>query len=657
MALRYQIPFTSKAGTKYVVDVYDNNYSGSVRTLIGAAQPFETTEDKSDDWFRHVRKQSGYLRVFDNGKDASGNTWDWRTMMPTSDKSHPVVLRRVVGSTSTVMWTGYLQPQSFSGKLYETNVEREYPVQCPLSVLDGIDIDISYTGIKSFAFLLELILNASGVQWSRIYFSGNIINEWLKKGIDWQNFYTWSEDSEQEPLGSYGEILEETCKFFGWTCRTHGLDIYFVSPDDDLSPTLCYITSADLHTLASGVSVYPTQGTTSAIDIATQIYASTKNEVTYMTGARGIKVEADINRQEVVLKVPFDEVTDMIEGGNVETTHEGEDYTFKIYGPMGPQPVTIDTSKVILGNYMDQNDIRSFFYLLDTHTGDLSAKHDFNWTCRLQVNYYPGQSSQNTWAFKVNSKWPVNFDHGLIYISGRTIAPGNGVMYCRMKIGNNYWNGSSWQQAWAEFPVAYGSEQSEGGGAGEIITTRALYDPYPSYKGYGIPIDSAVGGYLTFEIDRVLNDAENFGAVFLTELELGFVRHLNYAPYNDRDVNIYKASNNSGFKDEKTVNTIFASDNGNAMGLGIILNTDGSYCDGLSYPGSGGGSHESPEQHLADRMSTFFGRTHTKLKLELLTNMAEVTPSTYIGDDGGSYPISISHKWADDITSIIAIDL
>ena len=659
MALRYQIPFTSVRGTSYVVDVYDVNYTGSVRTLIGAAQPFETSEDKSDDWFKPVRSQTGYLRVFDNGKDANGNAWDWRSLMPVSDKSNPVVLRKVVGSTSTVMWHGYLQPQSFSGKMYETNVEREYPLQCPLSVLGGIDIDISYTGIKNFAFLLELILNATGIQWRRIYFTGNIVNEWLRKGIDWQNFYTWSEDSEQEPLGSYGDILEEVCKFFGWVCRTHAEDIYFVSPDDVLSPTLCYISSTDLHSLANANSVTPTTGTVSAIDITEQIYSSTKNEVTYMMGARSVKVEADINRQDVVLKVPFDEMSDMIEGGTVQTTVQDNVYTFMILGPASNEPITLNLSKVIVEQYMDQDDVRSRFYLYDSWEKDISLKHSYDWKCKLMVND-SDYSYPYVWAFRLLSKWPVNFDHGLIYIKGRVEALANGTFWARLKIGNNYWNGSSWQTSWAEFPVNFGSEDGQSAG-GDIITTRALNDPYPSYDGYGIPISSAVGGYLTLEINRVtVQDPQvesGTAEIRFTELELGFVRHLNYAPYVDRDVNIFNASNNSGFRDEKSVNTIFASDSGNAMGLGIILNTDGSYCDGLSYPGSGGGSHEQPEQHLANRISTFLNRTHTKMKLELLSNLVEVNPCTYIGDDGGSYPISISHRWTEDVTTVISIDL
>ena len=81
MAIHWQVRFVSlRQNRTYTVNIYDDNYSGNPVQLTGAAQPFSTKEEDDDDWFKPVRKQSGYLRILDNGKDNSGNTSTGKTL-------------------------------------------------------------------------------------------------------------------------------------------------------------------------------------------------------------------------------------------------------------------------------------------------------------------------------------------------------------------------------------------------------------------------------------------------------------------------------------------------------------------------------------------------------------------------------------------------
>ena len=73
-AVHWQINFVAlHSNDAYRVDILEDGYSEDVVHLRGAANPFETTEDNSDDAFTPIRKQTGSLRIADNGYDMDGS--------------------------------------------------------------------------------------------------------------------------------------------------------------------------------------------------------------------------------------------------------------------------------------------------------------------------------------------------------------------------------------------------------------------------------------------------------------------------------------------------------------------------------------------------------------------------------------------------------
>ena len=152
MAKNYTITFKSlRAGTVYTVNI--GGGIGTAVPLKGGAQPFTTQEDDNEDVFTPVRTQSGYLRVVDDGKDANGNAWDWKDLIPATDTSRPVTLTHMIPNPDAGQegepdeievtdWVGFMQAQTFSGVLYGNPQEREFPVQCPLTVVSLENIQI-----------------------------------------------------------------------------------------------------------------------------------------------------------------------------------------------------------------------------------------------------------------------------------------------------------------------------------------------------------------------------------------------------------------------------------------------------------------------------------------------------------------------------------
>lgn len=654
-----------RSSTTYTVNIYDDGYSGDPVTLIPANQPLETQEADDEDMFIPIRTQTGYVSTEDIGKDADGNPFNWKQLMPSNDKSRKVIL---MDNSSHELWRGYLQPQTFSGHPYENIQERKFPVRCPLQVLKGVEVDATVRDIKNFAYLLNEIIVATGYDYDAIIFSGTVdmVKERLLYKIDWMNFLEENQEGDIVAKYDYYQLLEEVCRFYGWTCRTYKTNIYFLSPDEEFYTDMTVLRMQDLETLADGTDVQlQTTGYYSGIDIEDEIYASTDQELTIHRGARKVTLEADINKQEVIVKIPYDKIEARYKT-NTPTDYQygttghhfilnSPDYT---YGSRYKLPdMIIETSG--LSNSLNYG---ASFLVQEYYEGALTYKHNYNWSTSLKVK---GQFFWQSPLFRMYSIAPHNYDHGVFVISAgssqvfttttRNEYTGNGKLFCTLSIGNKWWNGTSWQDTNVGFEIPIGREgQPEGTGSGSIITNRALNGPYNAYEGYGIPIDSAMGGIVDFQISGV--DLDNTHSqeesVELTNLEMKFVRMKSYSEYNDRQSNIYTKENTSEFTDEISIDTIFATNNGNALGIGIVMNEDGSYCDSMHYDYEIGDDDERPEQHLVDRIAAWNESVKNVGTFEIRTELLDVSPEDIVEWPFGGigYPVAISHKWRENVT-------
>ena len=256
MAIHWQVKFQSlRAKELFTVNIYDADYTGSNPVqLKGGESPFVTQEDDDDDMFKPVRTQSGYLRIVDDGCDADGNSlganW-WRTFIPATDVSRPVTL---TDSDGNVRWMGFMQAQNFGSKLYLNKQEREFPVQCPLSVLSKAEMLSANVNIKNFAYLLQDIITSIPEEarpTSYVFQGGSYAYYWLLNRIDWQNFVEISETNTFKAKYNYFELLEEICKYWGWTARVCRDTIFFTCMDDTTETTYFSLTETTLAQMAS----------------------------------------------------------------------------------------------------------------------------------------------------------------------------------------------------------------------------------------------------------------------------------------------------------------------------------------------------------------------------------------------------------------------
>lgn len=682
MAIHWQIKFKGlRTANNYIVNIYDDNYTGTPVQLTGADSPFVVNEDTSEDMFVPVRTQSGYIRIVDDG------SVNWTDILPTTAVSRPVTVTK---NSNTVVWQGFMQPRTFSGELFGNPQVREFPVCCALSILSTYDIAPDHAETADFGNIIGYILEfIPSLNIDAIYIAGGDVESWLELLVDWARFRDYKDDEEVSVYNA-GDLLEEVCKFWGWTCRTIGTEVYFTLADTDLYPAFLGYRLQDLTT--SNRQPWTENWLTKSLD--GDIFASVNNTEEIMMGIKRAKLEADTGKFDALLKLDLDIYERWLDNNNVGTAHNTYGTDGHLFSRRSAIVDSKETGQGVRTQYWDfgnctlELDIAAeqgvpwvqngklFEYF--NYQGSLFDMHDMDFTPALMV--LRRSQGYALSLVRIKSKHVMNFDHGAICLCGNTfyyeIDGGNFQLYngacqmlCRLQVGSLYWNGLAWTSTPSTFIMPNVGGTSFTSGDGEIVSNRTIdqttwTSEYPNYNGYGIPVDGNIAGFVTFEI-LDLYFVGNAGVAYqkawmaFKDFEIRFVRALAYAPQNENERSMYVSVDTNAFSTERTVSTIFASDNGNAAGSGIIMNTNKSYCATVPYEEEGGMYYDHPEQFLVDRMATYGQRTKRKLTIDVRDDIVgDITPGHRLTLDGDTfYPVAIKRNLRDDISTLTLLEI
>ena len=667
MAIHWQVKFRSlRANTLYTVNIYDDNHTDTPVQLTGAAQPFETQEDDDEDMFVPIRTQSGYLRIVDDGKDAKGNAWDWKEMIPATDTSRPVTLT----ANGSVVWQGFMQAQNFGSTLYGNPQEREFPVQCVLSVLGGSDINYTQTAIQNFAYLLKQIVDAipSVCRPKEFYIQGGAnAQEWLLKRIDWQNFV--SEDADGLTARyTMSQCLEDMCRFWGWTARTKGTMMYLTCADDAAQTTWLKLTYQELGQLAtytSGTIPGDPSYTFETASLSGDIFASTNNYEYVQRGINEAVVTADINGADDYIIDPFD---DLLEKDMKEPAYnEGYDV-----GGVHYTKDILTVSRWRLGGLCAEG-YASFNYASNYDNG-------FGNMLRIKKTY------NGSWYASFATKYEHSFSNGFFMILGTVYRPkteyekydstegrgksGNADCWICFGVGKTratatWWNGKEWVNSETKCRLTLGNSD-------EQMWTGSVFDNAVESNIINV---SDLSGLLFVDIygsnSSVLDNISGEKMFDIKDFRVEFIKNDNatkVGPYPNSgyyDVQklnrptsyTYKSKNQNSVRNEYNVDAIYGSDDKAPQGYGLLMNPDGSYLSNMVFAGSATAKH--PEQHLADRVTNFWQTSRRRLEVELRRDLiADITPRHKVTIDWMTgYPIAISHEWRDDVTQVTILQL
>jgi hypothetical protein len=670
MAVHWKIPFRSLGGTSYEIRIYDDSYTSSTAvTLVGGATPLVTQEDDDDDVFTPVRTQTGYIRIFDDGKDANGNSFNWRDLIPVGALDRQVD----VMSGSTLIWRGYIQPQSFSGDIYNGGQEREFPICDRLTILKCYDIVPSDYQNTNFARVLYYIFTKipTPSALSFAFGGGSYVDGWLKKNVSWSLFGEEDSGGTVQPKYSCYEMLEEVCKFFGWTCRLYNGVVFFeLSGDSSNWRQMAY---SALGSLASGSSYSYSDSTSTTRTSLPGAFVSMNNSETFVPGWRKCRVESDVNKMSTVMEYPSQEVMDYFDFITPGRSGTRPPYWFikknpsNFYSVLSFKDVLLAFHQEGSGGTFARSNPDIYAYLEER------VPHNIDFINSLAVWRSPATSP--TYLFRMTSKRTFSLYDGIVVISAKAqiderqesssrvvTYDAYGILELMLKVGNKYWNGSTWTETLSTFLVQTGgadrpsqTEQQEG--VGSIWNDHYFDSEYPDYVGHGIPVTGSVGGIVEFSIvgftDLTYSSESDMRQVNLTDLKIEFLRKRSSDVKTDADTNRYVASGNRLFFHEKEVHTIFTCDSNNQFGLSIITNPDGSYCQTLTFADG----DASAGQHLANRMASFGNKIRRVMQLEVEGGDA-YTPKILLSYGGVTYAtIGIGRDWRNDAYTMKFIEI
>lgn len=681
MAVHWTISFKSlRAQTVYTASVYDSSYSGSAIPLLPAEEPFTTEEDNDDDPFKPLRTQTGYLRIVDNGKDANGNAFDWTDLQPKTDYDRPVVLTNAGG---TVVWQGFLQAQNFSGELYEPTQEREFPIQCALSMLASQYPSTTYIGIVNFAYLLNTVSSAlSTVSGSVVAFDSFVIQggvdarNWLLKKFHWANLMKEDSDEDVTPQYDMKTCLEDMCKFWGWTARTYRKTLYLMCPDDAAEQTLLTLTPAQLATMAGGTG----DGTLSNNPFVRQnltgdIFASTDNEDMVMRGPSKVTVKADCNEQSSVVEfAPPVIEKQMDDAGSYSWVQGAEELTGYYTTPL----IQSVNSDILSGTATSDGG----FCRRQIYSSNEQVK-----PTNLDMIVVNDASAANP-VVSIQTKRMMSLSDGSLKFSGsvyRNEIPWDSendddILIVRIGIGLDRSSAK-----WYYIECDNQGNISQGWDSNNVRDTKLVIGT-GEIKGIGmaiptfivaisalgsIPTDSYMYGYVFVDFLGSYCDLYDPGFPYqVGNFSIEFSREETYIPSNLRDsprkrlyiiqrqsTYEYDAVIDKSTKDQQDIDMIYASDKDMNYGYGLLMNNDYSYMAFVYY----GESLQHPEQHLADRIADYWASAKRMLTTELRTDVVEsssnIDPQKHLVLDGVHYrTLSINHQWRNDVTSVKMIE-
>ena len=670
----------------YTVNIYDSTHTGNAIVLKGGAQPFTTQENDNDDQFTPVRTQTGYIRIVDDGKDANGNAWDWKTLLPSTDTDRPVTL---TDGSNNVVWQGFMQAQNFGGVLYGNPQEREFPVQCCLSILEGTDVNYQQQDMQNFAYLLNQIVTSipsDSRPQTVIIQGGTYAQQWLLKLIDWQNFTANNNDDGIIARFNLYQCLEDVCRFWGWTARTHGRSLYLTCSDDSDVQTFLTLTLAQLSTMAGGSTAGTTNGAYSSVTLSGDIFASVNNNDYRQRGPNKATVSADTNRLDVKILDPLNSKTIKAIDDNGWSSEYVlyNDKTVRYTNDLLSinQPFLIGTARSGYGSFS---------------RGRVAAAADQDRTIidiiRIKKTFH---STSDDPYVSLETVYEHSYDNGFLMMYGETwrvgdrytnpyheFPFGNNKMYMRIGIGpsrasasTKWWNGASWQTGMTTCFVGIGDienyfdndknefqfwvPQNVGYKSINILTTDGLKGRlYVDFLGTSDTDIETINGERSFELKDFRIEFKRKNGVTLLELPSNY----NITDLERPETLEYNSSNQNNVRQDWNADCIYATNNNCKFSAGVIVNTDGTYCTTVNY---GSNNAARPEQHVANRVTAYWASAKRKIEAELRSNasigtnvtVADITPQHMVTiDSTTTHPISISREWRDDVAKLTLLEM
>ena len=643
-AIRWQVPFASISGTKYRVDIYDEQdgtWSGITQMLAGDT-PFVTEEDSSEDFFHPVRTQTGTLQICTVLADGTPITLD--ELLPADNVARPVKLWILgpQGDEQEIEWQGFLSCEEYSQSYTAIPEHLDIPL---ISVLEAMkSIDLPYSNIARIGaptigefiqFIFDKVEDATSIQVGIIV--SLCSNDILTKYILESKYFSYQKDDatggtsyiiKSTPLH---DILSEICLFMGWCLREQGTNVYFMRNwTDELGMTTINMSSLE--------------------------WRGTDHQRTIMQGAKRVSIKSDLND----FNTSFEMTTCPYSGLNEKNFYSSGAYPYWYYDKCTQANVGVfsseDVSKCFLARFYGI--YSNSPYRWNTRYANLGFSNSIYMVGHAftDTSYSKLCTIKSVMRFTIicgvtGTAEDVGYLNLKITEEVAKKAGVNGYMRFGLKfLGKYYKQVEQGSPMWTTDPSSTFKLDTEKGN----IEFRIL-----------LPRLSSTYTIASSEIELyIYNDFEigNSNSAIISDISIKY--EPQYTPDKDRASENAYIRNLNKSRDEISTDLNLASSIGNinsmshiygihTYSIGVIDTFD--YLEpitSLSYALAGGiTTNRRPEVDLLNRMASYYGAARQRLELKVKHPTAAALPMLKLNgiNDGKTYlPLSESRDWRTD---------
>lgn len=512
---RYRLPFFNYAGESLEIKFYMEDYIGEIETLTGAPSAFVVTGTDEEFVYEPVRTSTASVSIV---TDSLLNDL-------FSVNSHHVAVKLYRGNK--LLWTGYVEPEVFTQAYVP--IADKLSINCisAIGTLENIQYEKqTENGFITAMNLLRYIIRSANGGYEKIYipyvYGSSEVNYSTKKNI-FDEIILAEENFISEGM-MLDEVLEYFCRFFNWTLYDYEGSLYFVDAD----------WKGEYFSYGEDLVTYEmvTPNTVLLQDIG---FGGSDHTIDVLPGYNKVTVKAINN--------VFDE---LVENEDLETLKENG-YQSVSYDKLSGDDVKVVRKRFLIpakweldsydedtGEKQDpkdamNNSFGSALLKISEYGGkwerldfipDIS---DYSWTLAVQdrekgqqFQEKPGEAMSKDLVAIKGAKGAA-WMNGALSIDGSIIVPWDdaNLAFCKpsrkagyadivyvLRIGDKYWDGSSWVDSEAEFKIRYENESA--GSPLTVKNTKSPDMPYSGLSGYIIklPDNAPIIGDLSLKIRR-----------------------------------------------------------------------------------------------------------------------------------------------------------
>lgn len=518
MGQRYNVHFKDYKNTAYDVKVYIEGYVGQVTELLGARSTFTVEGNDENFVYEPIRSSTATLTLL--GSDLLLD------LFSINNQYAPVKLFK----GDKLMWTGYIVPEQFTQPYKPT--PDNISIDC-ISAIGTLE-NIRYKQQNEDAFikaidLLRYILKSANGGYEKIYIPHVYASseyDYLENRFLFEDLILAEENfiSEENYLN---EVLEYLCRFLGWSLYDYEGSLYFVDPDWD----------GEYHAYNEGLTEYDTVYPNEVL-LQNIGFAGSNHTIDIEKGYNKATVKAINNAPESMIdEEPYDSLADLfgkrsVDGKITDVDSEWKRYILKTYKPVVWEPKIYDAAggeiEINADNDPNTGNLKNFGSSIakisecNGHIEDgvfVPDVSEYSWenavVCRINsLRSYEDKYWSLSDPLLLIKGGSLLYVYGAICLSfslgiynttyeyqleNREFEEGKYAPVFQLRIGNWYWNGTSWtMDSSSTFRVEVSNTV---GYWRSVINTKTVDDPYTGANGYLIKLpDSGLYGDLELRL-------------------------------------------------------------------------------------------------------------------------------------------------------------